>query len=96
MIPHCDVDDRPSYIDSNKNYYSCVYYLSESNGDLLFFSGVKGLKGLDLYDLKDMAVSKRISPNQNRGVFLDSRSFHAGSYSTNNDRICLNIIWEGS
>ena len=30
---------------------------------------------------KDMAVSKRISPNQNRGVFLDSRSFHAGSYS---------------
>ena len=104
MMPHCDVDDRPSFIDPNKNYYSCVYYLSERNGDLLFFSGVKGLDESDkkekdddfVYDLKDMAVSKRISPNQNRGVFLDSRSFHAGSYSTNNDRICLNIVWEGS
>ena len=98
MMPHSDIDNnpiRPKYIDSNKSYYSCVYYLSESDGDLILFDNVKVYSNY-VIDLKNMVESERISPKSNRGVFIDSRSFHAGSYSTNKDRICCNIVWEGS
>lgn len=63
------------------NYYSFVYYVSDSDGDTVLYS--------------DDKVIERARPRKNTGLFFKSNMKHRGtSPSVNKRRVVINIVLE--
>lgn len=69
----------PLHVDSAKeiNYTTCIYYVSDSDGDTLFFSP----------DAK--TETARVSPKKGRLVMFDGNTLHAGQAPKTNELRCV-------
>ena len=100
MFPHKDITDGWCRSDGDwrytnpSNFYSCIYYLTDTDGDLFLFDNIEDNEGI--YNCDNMRITNRITPKENTAVFFNSNTFHAGSYSTKKARVCLNLVWEGT
>lgn len=65
------------HTDSNESHYVCLYYVTDSDGDTVFY----GVNGDEI---------KRVSPKKGRIIFFDGSIYHAASQPTTTLRAVLN------
>jgi len=76
-IPHTDID---SVANKDDIFWSCVYYVNDSDGDTCLF-----------YENEVV----RVSPKKGRAVLFPSSLLHAGSNPTvSQQRVVFNIVWK--
>ena len=78
---------KKSYIprphnDFSKPHWVCLYYVNEADGDTIF------------YDSNESEI-KRVSPKKGRIAFFDGSIKHSAGIPTTNERIVINICFEG-
>ena len=66
---------------------SCIYYVTESDGDTVFFNKQYGDK------LEGLKVVDRVSPTRGTYTLFDSTIYHAKGHQKTNKRIAGNFIW---
>jgi hypothetical protein len=77
-IPHVDLP-------LEENYTTCVYYVTDADGDTILFNEKNGYKGI-------LSVQTRVSPKKGRIVLFDGNTLHAACPpQSDNKRIVLNI-----
>jgi hypothetical protein len=75
--PHTDID---SVANKDDIFWSCVYYINDSDGDTCLF-----------YENEVI----RVSPKKGRAVLFPSSLLHAGSNPTvSQQRVVFNIVWK--
>ena len=78
---------KKSYIprphnDLSKPHWVCLYYVNDADGDTIFYND----KGSEI---------KRVSPKKGRIAFFDGSIKHSAGIPTTNERIVINICFEG-
>ena len=68
---------------------SVIYYITDNDGDTVFFE--------EMYDQKinfsKKTVKYRVSPTKGKAILFDSRQYHAAGLPSNNIKMILNMIF---
>ena len=83
-VPHVDWNPK----DRHDKYYSCVFYLTDSDGDTFIFN--ESIQEAP----NELTVMRRNSPKANTGIMFNSDLYHASSQCTEKPRIIVNMVWE--
>jgi hypothetical protein len=75
---HVDIPDVPL----DAPFYSLIYYISDSDGDTVFYKGDKEIK--------------RVTPKKGTTVLFDGHLFHRGIKPINKTKILLNFSFFGT
>ena len=71
-----------SHNDLNYPHWVCLYYVNDADGDTIFYND-------------DENEIKRVSPKKGRIAFFDGSIKHSAGIPTTNERIVINICFEG-
>ena len=76
------------HIDSkNKDNFSLIYYINDSDGDTVFFNERYGE-----VKTNKLSIYKKITPKKNKAVIFDGSCFHASTNPINfENRIIMNV-----
>ena len=77
--PHIDI---PDFLGNNIPFYSLIYYVSDSDGDTVFYN-------------KDKEI-KKVTPKKGKTVLFDGHLLHRGTKPINKTKILLNFVFFGS
>jgi hypothetical protein len=70
------------HIDLDHPHWVCLYYINDADGDTIFYDD-------------NLNEIKKISPKKGRIVFFDGSIKHSAGIPTNNERIVINICFNG-
>ena len=75
----------------NKDNYSLIYYINDSDGDTVFFNEHYGE-----VKTNKLSIYKKITPKKNKAVIFDGSYFHASTNPINSEnRIIMNVHLKG-
>jgi len=84
QVPTIKTNEIFPHKDSNQPHFVLLYYITDSDGDTIFFE-----------DDKKTEI-QRVSPKKGRAVFFDGSIFHSSSVPSKTHRIVINYNWHGN
>jgi hypothetical protein len=76
---------------TEKNYYSMIYYVNDSDGDTFLFN--EYWDEINDKPPEKLTLFNRVTPKRNRAVIFDSNRFHASSSPRlNKERLVINFV----
>lgn len=88
-VPHPDFNGIDNTGDGG-GHKTAIYYISDSDGDTILFDEYYTGK----LEHTKKTIYKRISPKKGRLVIFDALRYHANSWSTQKERVLVNMIFE--
>jgi len=85
--------DHP-HVDREVAHLVCLYYVTDSDGDTVFFDKTFRDIPPDKVKKEDLKIINRVTPKKGRAVLFDGSIYHASTRPTTGHRVIINFgIW---